>query len=331
VENSESKSKKIIPINLDGCIIEYPTRTHNSEMKQINRSVQICFLVFLIGCDNRKPESSFDGKYFNMQAKESFFQNREKYDLRSMNEMEKCVLEKTIANELDDLNDWRTAIIDSFYVRRYFLYSINTDFSFARTIRGDFYFIAIPRLNDYLLHDFTCMHPYYDCVRDGTIRLKDSVELAVSKINSTMLDEFFKKEVHHSRPLKQQREESVRLFHEFFPHMMLDHISWEMLIEELANEPEPNRTYIGNFLDPLAMREPMITGNVDCLIYKYEPFGWLFYDFYVDAGNSARISLDIYFIAHKNSEKLSYALGHEERECMSLDPLPIPKKTVYIE
>jgi hypothetical protein len=298
-----------------------------------SKNILIYLLLLLLGCQNDRAQMPIDIESFNKNAKENFFRNYETYDLTSMNELEKCVLERAVSNRLDELNDWRLAIIDSFYVRRYHLATLSTFFSFVSTKHGDFYFIALPRLDDYLVHNYACMHPYYDCVEDGSIRLKDSVELSIAKINSSMLDEFLVKEVFHSRPMDLQFKESEKLLSEFFPNMGRDRLSWEMFVEELAKEPEPNRDFITNFFKPIATRRPLITQLRDYRIYKLEPFGWLFLDYYIDETDVGRIALDIYFVAHKQSWRLSYALDNRrDRDCMDLMPLPVPKgPTKYLK
>lgn len=140
-------------------------------------------LIFIVGCSHDKVRS--DRGRYNQLASVAFVDNFEKYDFGTLSGSEKCILKETIANDLDEMNDWRTVTIENrFQVRTYHTQYLDLDFAFVKC--GDrFNFITLPDVVSYI---YDLRYHYKEEGDGGDWILKDSS--AVYTINSTLLNEF---------------------------------------------------------------------------------------------------------------------------------------------
>lgn len=132
-----------------------------------------------------------------------------------------------------------------------------------------------------------------------------------------MLDSFLKHEVLNTNDHYKQYMETQRLLEEFYPFLLADKIHLHTLLEELENEPEKNKTYITQFINPMLNRSPTITkGSNDYRLYRLGPVGWILVDYFLADPNSDSISVDIYFIARKHSVNIGHETErHKYKEC----------------
>lgn len=257
-------------------------------------------ITLTIGCSKNRPKDCISISDFNQRSRDAFLNDFDSYDLGPMNDLDKCILKKGITNYLDKLNNWKLSVIDSFYVRGYDFENLGIHFSFVATSKGRYYFIYLPRLTKYTVHNLY-EDDYYDYGDNNSLVLKDSLNLIISKINSSMLDDFFKTEVFSSGNFNDQYKHADRLLKEFFPYLSQE-IHLYSLEEELANEPGKNREHIMKSIKPIIERKATVTeGSSDFRLYRLRPFGWIMVDYFLADSNQGSISVDIYFIASKRA------------------------------
>jgi hypothetical protein len=128
-------------------------------MKLIKLSTLLC--IFLSSCSNAQTDQ------FNIGAVEYFESSGyiSKRPLTFLNETHNCVLAKSIHNDLDKLNNWKTINLwGTFDVRTYFQPFVQLNFQFVKDLKSDrYYFISFPEVDDYFYH----VEKYYDHVNDS--------------------------------------------------------------------------------------------------------------------------------------------------------------------
>lgn len=87
-------------------------------------------MLLLLSCV--RPDESNSAK-FNEEAKTYFLTNLDSFNLSALNDEEKCILTKTIENDLNGLNDWKlTMVKDNLEVRSYTDHYTNLNFAFVK-------------------------------------------------------------------------------------------------------------------------------------------------------------------------------------------------------
>lgn len=149
--------------------------------------ITITFVICLTSClPNERNNGSAK---FNDDAKEFFIKNASSLDLSVLTEEEKCVLSKSIENDLDDLNDWKMALVkDNLVVRRYVEPYTNLNFSFVRDKSlNKLYFASFL---DYWSIIFTPERKYYEKRNDTLLVFVD--ELKILRLNAPTFDTLLK-------------------------------------------------------------------------------------------------------------------------------------------
>jgi len=269
----------------------------NVYMKTGNKLIYIKLLlllisIFFVGC-SREEKIQRETLDFNRAAKESYVKNLNSYDLKPISEWQMCILNEGITKYLDSINNWRTEIIDSFYVRNYNFKDLGTHFTFVSTKKGEYYFLYLPQLYEYIT-----TNEYYKFV-NGRFELKDSLNITVAKINSSMLDHFLETEVFDSNDIQSQYNQTDHLLDALFPELFYHELLISSFLDSLKKEPQKNYEHIKEIIDPILFKEKHTRFGVDFRIYDLNPFGFILLDFSEQETNPAKLKLDMYFIPHK--------------------------------
>jgi hypothetical protein len=123
---------------------------------------------------------------FNITAAHYFSQHIDSIDLDPLSTYHKCIVRKTILNDLDELNnDKKVLLHDRFVLRTYFDPYIQLPFTFVRDdLKDKMYFIWMPYLKEQL---FNVEYSYHQ-VNDSIFALNQPVE--VIKMPATLIDKF---------------------------------------------------------------------------------------------------------------------------------------------
>jgi hypothetical protein len=257
----------------------------------------ILLLVMTIGCNDRRAQTDCQTILeFNSEATKAFASNIKELGLAEMTDFERCVLVSTIMHSLNDLNQSKTTVVDSFYIRNYYLADIGTSFSFVAAKNKKYYFIHAPKISDFMLQGEDHQLKFYDKLADGDVALKDSLQFSFVKINSTSLDKFLTNEVFRNGDLEQQQILAGRLLPEIFSMWNFE-IGIEGFKEAIQNEPDENRAYIMQQIAPMIERKVGLRAGYK--IYSFEPFGWFFIEFYMQEND--RLAANLFFVPQNRS------------------------------
>lgn len=248
------------------------------------------------GCENQAQDSNKILSNFNKMARESFHRN---YDLNAfdpLNSKEKCILEKTINQYLDVLNDWKIIVIDSFYIRNYSFQDIPTDYSFISNKSGKFYFIYLAKYNNYRFGN-----ELYELNNDQfdkySLLLKNSYQDIVLEINSPEVDHFFDEEIFKNKDKKDQYILASHLLPAIFPY--LDHeISPYHFLDSIKKSIK-NNNRINSKIDSISKSPYHFSERV----YDFQAFqtdiGIIIVDFSLNKNDSGKIKMNLYFIPQR--------------------------------
>jgi hypothetical protein len=275
--------------------------------------VRLAVIVFLIslGCVER-PKCDFIAE-FNDQAKRAF-EPKAHLLVPELSDFEKCVFETVIKRDLNYLNDWKLSIVDSLLIRSYYINEINFGFSFAATMDGDFYFLAIPKLHNYLTTDTA----YKEI--NGEFKLHKPTS-AISRIDTRDTRELlnahvFAKNVDHF----EKHIKALRIIHQAFPGYFENEIySVDDFLRDLNNEPSENLKNIMSILDSKLKTPSFKKPVADFLhIYKYGKIGYLVLHFTVDIEST----FEMYYIAKEVGIRLPKNERERYQDCIS--PVLVP-------
>jgi hypothetical protein len=289
----------------------------NSQIRIMKRNIVIVLVIMSFSSCAPKEHLLCLSASFNEKARDEFFKNVDSYDMGRMTSTEKCIMQTTISRYLDSLNNWKLTIVDSFRVRTFDLMDVGTQFTFVANANDKFYFIFLPKLREYLVHDLMSDRIYnYDPT--GEIILKDSVEFSVAKIDPIPLDLFVKENISGRRSYKAQFQQLDKLLLEFFPFLN-EEILLPSFTTGLAAEPIINRRYIEGFFKPIFERTAVLSpGAFDYRIYELSPFGWIVIDYFVEDTASKSIGVDLFFVARKHSYPVHYETEwHKYKNCFT--------------
>lgn len=124
---------------------------------------------------------------FNRKASEYFLEHFNEFDLSPLDEVEKCMLKKTVENDLNELNGSKIVILhDKFLIKHYFEDYLQLGFSFIEDSKsGKRYFLSLPQLDEFIFD-----------VEANYVQKNDSVyQLEMPRqpveINTRLLDDMF--------------------------------------------------------------------------------------------------------------------------------------------
>lgn len=256
----------------------------------------IALFCLLLSCVKEKTQVEMPCgviESFNTEASRTFA-NRYLYAhyLDSMNAIDKCVLEKTISNYLNMVNNWETIVIDSFYIRSYNFSDFIDRFSFVTKDNGDFYFVYIPDFNDI----FTGNNKFYSQNKSGRLELRESPDSYVIKFDITLLTNFLDREVTHSKDFTQQATQVERLLPALLPHILSSRCHLFELMDSLANRPVKQRNEILKSLEPAVPPKDLTSGmsSTHRLVYR-NVFGFVIIHL-KQRDDRENLDLDFYFI-----------------------------------
>jgi|GEM_PF-2538659 len=279
------------------------------------RYIIVCIVVFfcMANCSRDSEEKKALPFDFNMEASEEFRKSMASYNLWPMDEWEKCVLAKDINEYLNEMNNWNLVVVDSFQIRNYHSGNMGWNFSFVKNRQNKIYFIYLPVLYDYLFHE----DKYYR-VEGESLVLKDSMDIVITKINSSMLDVFLEEEVFVSGDYRTQHLHADRLLTYIFPELTRSEATNDNFFASLEGEPVANVKQIKSIVDPILNRKGNISGGaVDYRLYSLDYIGYILFDYGISNESSQSLSLTIYFIP--NSQRYSMSRGdgasHRYKEC----------------
>jgi len=262
-----------------------------------NKARLLSYLLILIASNYSCLAQSTDEILlnFNSRARESFNENDFTAELSSLDDLSRCVLRKSIDNYLNRLNNWKLSVIDSFYVRNYPMEGLLSSFSFVATKSGKFYFVYLPLYDHYWLSS----KEYYYNDKTSHLELKESFWGPVRLINSSMVDDFFNKEVFVSNNNQRQFQKAIHLLPFIFPDLIEHRIQLSTFLESIKKtESAKDFALIKEKIDPIVSRRQYISDrDSDYLIFS-TPTGFLFLDFYPES-NSGQLRLNFYLILTK--------------------------------
>ena len=239
---------------------------------------------------------------FNSEAKTFFLENVHTFDLFPMSERERCVLTEGVRDHLDSINNEKLTVLDSFYIRSYEFRDLGIFFSFIKKGQN-FHFIHWPLFYKFASNDFFIF--------------KDSIgepvksDYSISKINSHLVNGFFKDEVFTNVAPKEQYQLGIKLLLKVFPALSSFKPVGEFELW-LDKQPQTHREAIKQIIDPIMNRKQSITGDKDYLISKIEYIGYVFYDFHMIDEATPDIELDVYFLPFTDSYGFQYQLDRRK-------------------
>ncbi len=109
------------------------------------------------------------------------------------------------------------------------------------------------------------------------LELKDSSTIAISKINSPLVDNFLKDEVFISSEIRGQFKQSTQILEALFPDLLTTKTAAPQFFDSLKNHSSYNYKAIMKTLDSIISKRPIITGDThDFLVYEYPYWGYIF-------------------------------------------------------
>lgn len=250
-------------------------------------------LIFIVGCSHDKVRS--DRGRYNQLASVAFVDNFEKYDFGTLSGSEKCILKETIANDLDELNDWRFVEVDNrFRIRTYHAPYLDLDFAFVK--HGDrFSFITLPDVVKYI---YGIRHRYKE--QHNKWVLKDSS--AVFTLNSVLLDNFLNDNAIAIKELSPFEKATLlnRLLPEIFSSPFFRPISrfeFKDMIDAQINAGEMTNYDYEKIRGLIDHAHPSVVEL--CNIFFMERVGWVLLNYPDKNLEENKVKVDAYFIVFR--------------------------------
>jgi hypothetical protein len=257
-------------------------------------------LMFLWACAHETLSEDRFLKGFNIQAKNSFTKRFDSLDLYPLTDSSKKKLKNCIERQLDEINDWRTVVLDSFYIRNYRCGTMGS-FSFV-AVNGKYHFLYLPRLFDF----FDVGKYYYN--GEDTSESTIGPEFAITRINSAGMDEFLENEIFSSPTKKSRFKVASQFLREILPELTREPITLNKFGYWLEQQPIENQNVIGSVILPITERKPIFNNDRDYMVFHVESMGFVFFDFHLDDNASLNMVLDIYFIPYGRKSEFGHKL-----------------------
>ncbi|HEY9046886.1 MAG TPA: hypothetical protein VIN08_13375 [Ohtaekwangia sp.] len=275
--------------------------------------LSICTFISLLSCSTNSNKSSI--KSFNNDARTYFINNEEAFDLAPLSESEKCIIKKSISNDLDEINNWRTVTIsDQFYIRNYRVEGVDFDFSFVKDSVGNFYFISLPQIHDYIYS----LSNYYDEI-DNFFVLKDSIDLV--DISSPFVDKLTESEIFAMKngDFGDKFRLLDNLMHEIFELFFLQEISIGEFENEFRNKiigTSSNRNYnkVKELLNKITTSSNYVIKS--CAIKEV---GYVLFVYSLENQIDNQIRIKIYFLPQIKRSRIAHSdISTKYKDCFSL-------------
>jgi hypothetical protein len=263
------------------------------------------FLILtIIGCSPDTKNIELD--HFNDLAGEFVLRNFEEYDLGYLEDFERCILKETIANDLDELNDWRTVTIDDkFQVRNYHAQYLDLDFAIIRC--GEhFSLVTLPDVANFVYD----IRRYYQEQGEGWI-LKDSS--AVFSINSDLLNQFLNDST--SAIKEQSSLEKAMLLNRLIPEIFyspffrsISLYQFKDMIDEQINTGEIRNDDYSKVRKLIESIHPSVVNL--CTVFFMERVGWVLLNYPEENLEGNKVNVDAYFIAVRKRNSIVHGEEH---------------------
>jgi hypothetical protein len=276
------------------------------------------YLLFLWSCSIGQPSNNYEN--FNEEAKQTFLKGIDSYDLSPLSGAEKCILKKTIENDLDDGNNWKVSLIhDTFVVRSYEGGFLQLGFSFVKDkVSNKYYFLWIPSLKE-RLYDFRV---HYKEKNDTIFELKEPV--TAIKLHTPLLDDFFKHPIFHVGPEKyeffKKKNVARHLLEEAFEDVYKYEVDGGVLLnkmEDLLNKGIiSSATY--NLVDEKFNKPISTIENYKLETFYIDYAGYIIFTYSVDSTTNY-LKVDTYFIPNKERPLSVRGITTNYRECLRIN------------
>lgn len=274
----------------------------------------VCTIISLVSCSVDSNKASL--KSFNDEARSYFINKERAFDSTPLSEAEKCIIKKSVSNDLDQINNWRTVTIsDLFCIRNYQVEGIDFDFSFVKDSAENFYFFCLPQINDYIYN----LSKYYKEV-DNVFVLKDSIDLV--DISSSFVDRFTESEILavKSENFGDKFRLVSNVMHEVFEPLFSQEISigefegkFQNEIREISNS---NRNYdkVKDLLDRITKSPNYVIQS--CAIKEV---GYVLFVYSLENEIDNRIRVGIYLLPQIRRSRIAHSdINTRYKDCLSL-------------
>ena len=253
--------------------------------------VPIFLVLALISCKSQTRTSPNEDLFKSFNSRAGLYFMNSSQDLNPLKKNEQCIVNQTIENDLDDLNNWKLTQIDSLHIRNYHIEGLEFDFSFVADSRSRFYFIAMPTLYNILTDS-----RFYGGAAEGYFR-RDSTEI-VMKLNNNEIDDLFNTKVFNDTvDVDQQHRRAKRLIKELHLFYTDSEIMPAVLLDNLQDDAKWRKEYNDSELAKL-INQPLYERPSGSYINVFElpGCGHILLIFSKDK-NSNRLKMEILFIA----------------------------------
>jgi hypothetical protein len=287
--------------------------------KRQKRSVTTitCVMLMLISVIAMTQPKMLNSKRFNEKAKEFFITNLHSLDLSPLSEPDKCVLLKTVSNELETLNDvTMTIIADDFVVRNYHEKYLDLHFSLAfDQISERFYFISLPQFEDFKMN----VTKYYDQINDTTYRLKDPS--GIMKLNTSLFDKLFSNDRFIVNLGNDDFSKAFDLASAMLSEMFRDLYQRKISVGEFSGALQDKYNGKGISKNDLNMVneliQPMFTeNNYRVQVFFWKEVGYVLFVYFMDQ-SQLKIKVDSYLIPNERRRMVYRQVDTKYRECIS--------------
>jgi hypothetical protein len=228
--------------------------------------------------------------------------------INSFNDLEACILQETISKYLNDINDYRLVILDSFQIRHYQIPLLNFTFDFVVTPDCQVHFIALPKL-----YEYTHAHRHS---RAGEKLILNDPSSSVCQMNESELDVLLDNYVFLRKWTPDvQKERANRLLRELFGGVVGYPVDWNVVTSYLNSQPESYSQQVFKRLDEESIGTSKLI-NSEVEVFRYEPFGFTIVKYIVSTDDKVRLKL--FFISNFEGYQFIRAEDDEGRykECV---------------
>jgi len=273
------------------------------------RAIVVAIMFTFGGCQSQEMPTSLE---FNRASREYFRDHTYLLDSLNVNQFGRCILEKTIENDLDDLNGSIIVIAqDRFLIKAYFEDYLQMHFSFIKDIKTEkFYFWAIPELSEFLYH----VDSNYVLKKD-TYKLKRPrapVKIPTANLNNVLSSDCFRIGDHDPAERVTRFRRASEVLTEAFPLLRSNETSTVGFIGKIHDD------FARGLISDSAFNQTMTIVNTGMKterymnVYRFDKIGYLLTIF---DGHSTGITIEMFFLPDNERIYISRLMTIKYREC----------------
>lgn len=279
------------------------------------RKASIFSLCVLFCCSGRPSHPERDS--FNVEAASYFSKSFDSLDLTPLSSYEKCILGKTILNDLDELNNYKRTLLcgDRFTVRTYDDPYLQLPFTFVLdNLNQKMYFLWVPHLKEHLFD----VSYAYEQTNDSIFTLKEPA--AAVRVGAPLIDRFLSDQdlsIKTQRSFLDAVQFSNAFLEEIFKPVLAHRISiaeFEQDLVELLNSGSINEASYENLRT--TMIQPVLRENMfDIEVFRLQEAGHVMVVHRADSVTGDRFSLQIYYLPKLTRYWNSRGVTSRYRDC----------------